>query len=461
MHLFKTQKYIERRKMLCEKVGSGLILLLGNDEAPMNYKDNVYRYRQDSTFLYYFGLDMPGLNATIDAASGECVIYGHEYTMDDIIWIGPSPSLASLAERIGIEQVSPPSDLWKLLQSTSNKDIHYLPPYRYDNLIKLSDWLGLHHSDIKQNVSLLLTKAVVSMRSYKDEDEVDQMVDAVNMTGEMHITAMEMTKVGVKEHETVASLYATAKYYDCYLAYPAIFSVNGQTLHNHHHHHTMQDGQLVLNDSGIENKMRYAGDITRTFPVSGRFTQKQKDIYSIVLEMEEECIASLQPNKLYRDYHLLAYRIMLTRFKELGLLKGDVDDMLDQGVAGMFMPHGLGHMIGLDVHDMEDLGEQYVGYRNGLNRSEQLGLKSLRLARELEAGFAITVEPGIYFIPELIKKNHSEGQFKDFVNFERLESYLDFGGIRIEDNVLITENGYEVLGEPIPKTIEEIEDVMN
>jgi len=307
---------------------------------------------------------------------------------------------------------------------------------------------------------LSLIQAVIAQRSIKTAEEILQMTEAVNITRQMHITAMKSTSVGKMEYEVVGKILETMHAHNAELSYPVIFSVNGQTLHNHYHGNKMQAGQLAINDSGCETEMGYAGDITRTIPVSGKFTQKQKDIYETVLEMEISSIENLKPNLKYRDVHLHANKILLTNLKSLGLVTGNVEDMLTQGVGGLFMPHGLGHMIGLDVHDMEALGENHVGYRDGLERSTQLGLKSLRLAKELEAGHVLTVEPGCYFIPELITKYKAEGKFKEFVNYSKLEDYLDFGGVRIEDNVLITESGYEILGEAIPKTIDEVEEIM-
>lgn len=332
-----------------------------------------------------------------------------------------------------------------------------MPPYRADNAIKLNEWLGLSVSTLKESASKELIKAVVDLRSVKSAEEVIEMEEAVNITREMHIAAIQATGSGKMEYEVVSRIYERLHYFGAELAYPVIFSANGQTLHNHYHGNKLEAGRIVINDSGAENLMCYAGDITRTIPVSNTFSQRQKEIYNLVLKMEKSSIEALKPGLQYREVHLNANRIMLEGLSGLGIVNGDIEEMLHLGVGGLFMPHGLGHMIGLDVHDMEDLGENYVGYRDGLERSTQLGLKSLRLARELEAGFTLTVEPGIYFIPELIDKWKAENKFTDFVNYQMLESYKDFGGVRIEDNVLITSGGSEVLGNPIPKEVDEIE----
>ncbi len=462
MNLFSSETYTKRRKQLASDLGEGLILILGNEEAPMNCSDNTYRYRQDSNFLYYFGLNQAGLAATIDVESGEAIIFGQELTIEDIIWIGPHPTLKSLGEKVGISTVKPKSGLFETVQNakTKGRTIHFTPPYRYDNIILLVDLLGKHHIEVKNGASSALIKAIVKQRSYKTNEELVEMTEAVNITRKMHIAAMQYTKPELLESDVVGVILHEAKRYGSDLSYPAIFSINGQTLHNHYHGNVMHSGKLALNDSGAENKMCYAGDITRTFPVNGKFTAKQKEIYEIVLDMEDTSISSLQPGISYKDIHINSNRVMLTKFKDLGLVKGDVEEMLYAGVGGLFMPHGLGHMIGLDVHDMEDLGENYIGYDTSVERSKQLGLKSLRLARDLQEGFVLTVEPGVYFIPELIQKWKSEQKLIHHINYDKLEGYLDFGGIRIEDNIVITRDGHQVLGERIPKTVYEIEETM-
>lgn len=457
--MFSTQTYIERRNALKRHVGSGLILIMGNEEAPMNYHDNTYRYRQDSNFLYYFGISLANLAAVIDVDSGEEIIFGDEFSMDDIIWVGPQPTLADQARKVGVYRTEVYSKLSDKLAKA--KKVHFTPPYRYENKFKLSEWLNIPVSQLKEKASVSLIKAIIAQRAYKSAEEIVQMEEAVNICREMHIAAMRETKAGRKEYEIAAIIHGKALEFGGELAYPIIFSVNGQTLHNHYHGNTMTEGRLALNDSGAENSMFYAGDITRTIPVSKKFTDKQKDIYNIVLKMELSSIAALKPGIQYKEVHLLANRILLEGLSDLGFVKGNVDEMLAEGVQGLFMPHGLGHAIGLDVHDMEDLGENYVGYRDGLERSTQLGLKSLRMAKELEEGYVITVEPGLYFIPELIDKWKSEKKFTNFINYDKLEPYKGFGGVRIEDNCLITADGQKTLGKPIPKTVEEIEDLKN
>ncbi len=457
--MFSTQTYIERRSTLKRTVGSGLILIMGNEEAPMNYHDNTYRYRQDSNFLYYFGISLANLAAVIDVDSGEEIIFGDEFTMDDIIWVGPQPTLNDQARKVGVYRTEPYAKLADKLAKASK--VHFTPPYRYENKFKLSEWLNIPVGQLKAKASVELIKAIISQRAYKSAEEIVQMEEAVNICREMHIAAMRETRAGRKEFEIAAIIHGKALEFGGELAYPIIFSVNGQTLHNHYHGNTMTEGKLALNDSGAENAMFYAGDITRTIPVSKKFTEKQKEIYNLVLKMQISAIEALKPGVQFKEVHLLANRVLLEGLSDLGFVKGNTDEMLAEGVQGLFMPHGLGHAIGLDVHDMEDLGENYVGYRDGLERSTQLGLKSLRMAKELEEGYVVTVEPGLYFIPELIDKWKAEKKFTDFINYEKLEQYKDFGGVRIEDNCVISPDGYQILGKPIPKTVEEVEDLKN
>lgn len=456
MKLFSAETYTNRRNQLKKALGNGQVLLLGNNEAPMNYTDNTFRFRQDSSFLYFFGINLPGLSALIDIDKDEETIFGNEYTMNDIIWIGRQKTLQSLAEAVGINSTKSPSELKNALNVNTLK---YLPPYRSDSKLLLSELLTVSPSNLKPSVELI--KAVIAQRELKSEEEIQEMTIAVNITREMHLAAIKAVKPNKMEYEVVAKIMETMHHHHAELSYPVIFSVHGQTLHNHYHGNKMIEGQIAINDSGCENEMMYAGDITRTIPVSGKFSSKQKEIYDTVLEMEEKAIASLKSGLAYKEVHISANRILLNNLKSIGLVNGDIDEMLNQGVGGLFMPHGLGHQIGLDVHDMEDLGENFVGYAEGQERSTQLGLKSLRMAKKLEIGHVITVEPGCYFIPELIQKYKSEGIFAEFVNYAKLEEYYNFGGIRLEDNVMITKNGYQVLGNPIPKTVEELEMIMS
>jgi Xaa-Pro aminopeptidase len=445
MKLFNSEIYINRRAVLKQKLGKGQLLFWGNDEAPMNYKDNHFRYRQDSTFLYYFGLNMPGLAALIDIDTNTEIIFGNEFSLDDTIWMGAQESIQSLAEKVGVSQVLP----LKTLKSKVGILLRLLPVYRAQTAIKRSQVLGMAIND--ESFDEEFVKTVVAQRSIKSPEEIVEMITAVNISGHMHKAAKEAVKEGKTEFQIAAELLHKMKEHNAELSYPVICTVNGQYLHNHYYGNILKNGKMLLIDSGAEGEMGYAGDITRTWPVSGTMNAQQKEIFDTVFEMETSVIAQLKPGIRYAEYHKMANKILLTNLKNIGLLTGDVEDMLTQGVGGLFMPHGLGHMIGLDVHDMEDLGEKYVGYEADQVRSTQLGLKSLRLARTLEAGMVLTVEPGIYFIPALIKEYKAKGLFKEFVNYQKLEAYYDFGGIRIEDNILIEKGGAQVLGDAIPK----------
>ncbi|MCB0587741.1 MAG: aminopeptidase P family protein [Phaeodactylibacter sp.] len=457
--MFDKNTYIERRHRLQEQLDSGLILLMGNQESPMNFPDNTYRFRQDSHFLYFFGLDSPGLAGLIDIDEQKTTIFGDELTIDHVVWMGPQPTIAERARRVGVNETSPYRELEGRIREALNKgrQVHFLPPYRDDNRIRLSQWMDIPINIVKNRASETLIKAVVSLVSIKSPEEVAEMEKAVNITRAMHLAAMRRARPGILEAELAGIVEGIALAANGQLSYPAILTVNGQTLHNHYHGNTLKDGQLVLGDFGAETATHYAGDITRTFPVSKTFSTRQKEIYKIVLDTEVACIEALKPGVFYRDVHLFAARMITEGLKALGIMKGDTEEAVQAGAHALFFPHGLGHMLGMDVHDMEGLGEDYVGYGDGMERSTQFGLKSLRLARKLMPGFVLTVEPGIYFIPELLDMWEKERKHWEFINYEKAQQYRDFSGVRIEDNVLITEAGHQILGRPIPKTIQEVE----
>ncbi len=461
--MFSSETYKNRRQQLANHFQGqkGVLLFLGNDDVGMNYTANTFHFRQDSNFLYFFGVDRPGLNALIDLEDGSSIIFGREMSVEDVVWEGPQPSLKSLAAAVGVQITASNDDLEDRLKKASeaNRPIHFLPPYRHANMLKLEKWLGIPTATLSEKVSEELIKAVVALRSIKGPEEVAEMEKALAITAEMHLAAMRMASEGMKEAAIAGVIKGIAKGLEGEMAYGIILTVNGQTLHNHYHGNTLKNGQLVLGDFGAENKMHYAADITRTFPVSKTFTDQQKAIYQIVLDGQLAVVDQLAPGKFYKDMHLLSAKVMAEGLKGLGLMKGDIDEAVKQGAHALFFPHGLGHMIGLDVHDMEDLGEQYVGYNGEIERSTQFGTAYLRLGRKLQPGFVLTVEPGIYFIPELIDQWKAEGKFTEFINYDALDAYRSFGGIRIEDNYLITNDGSRLLGPAIPKTIEEVEAV--
>jgi Xaa-Pro aminopeptidase len=459
--MFKSEVYTRRREELHKKINSGIALFPSNSEAPMNYPDNTYHFRQDSDFLYFFGLDLPGFTGLMDFDSGKDTIFGNDYDMDDIIWMGPQPTTKELALKSGITDTAPLSKLSEIVDEAISKKrkIHFLPPYRGESKMALGKLLKENPCQMKTLASTELIKAVISMRSIKENVEIEEIEKAADIAYEMHVTAMKMCKPGIREQEIFGVLEGIALSKGGGTSFPIILSINGQTLHNHSHGNILVKGKMMVTDAGAETALHYASDITRTTPVGGKFSEKQKDIYEIVLKANTEAINATKPGISNRDLHFMACRIIATEMKSLGLMKGDVDEAVAAGAHALFMPHGLGHMMGLDVHDMEALGENFVGYSDEVKRSDQFGTRFLRFALPYKPGHVFTVEPGCYFIPELIEKWKSEGKFKDFINYSKIEDYMSIGGIRIEDNVLITDKGHKLLGKPIPKTIEEIESV--
>ena len=457
--MFDAEMYIARRKRLRADIGTGLILLLGNEESPMNYTDNPFPFRQDSSFLYFLGLDDPRLIAVIDIDEESECVFGDDLTVDDIIWTGPQPSLKEKCHKIVISEAAPldrlPAILTKAIQK--GRDIHFLPQYRPENILKIQQFLGIPPSEIQNNVSEKLIKAIVSQRSIKIKDEITQIEAALDISYEMQTLAMKMSKSGVYEREIAGAMEAVALSRGCRLAFPTIFSIHGETLHNHYHGNQMKNGDIAVNDSGAESATHYASDITRTIPVGGKFSQRQREIYAIVLEAQTKAIEAVKPDIEFRDIHRLASEVLVSGLKDLGFVKGNVEEAVQAGVHTLFFQCGLGHMMGLDVHDMENLGEDYVGYTDTIKRNPEFGWRSLRLGKALEPGFVVTVEPGIYFIPELINRWKAERKHDPYIDYDTVEKYMDFGGIRIEDDILVTEQGCRVLGKPIPKALDDVE----
>ncbi len=457
--MFPKEVYWQRRKQLRELVGNGLILISGNEESAMNYRANTYHFRQDSSFLYFFGINKPGFYGICDAESGVDTLFGNDFDMDDIIWMGEQPLVKELASMVAVEASAPMSNLQSVLRTaiSSGRKVHMLPPYRGEHQIALSKLLGVSIEGVAKLVSEQLIHAVVKMRAVKDSYEIAEIEKAIAVAGIMHTTAMKMAFPGNFEREVAGAIEGIALSHGGPVSFPVILSMDGQTLHNHYHGNELVDGRLVVCDAGSESDMGYASDITRTFPVGGKFSLKQKDIYNIVLKANVETIKASLPGKTYREVHLQAAKIIASGLKDLGIMKGDLDEAVASGAHALFFPHGLGHMLGLDVHDMEGLGENHVGYSKSVKRSDQFGLAYLRMGRELEPGFVITNEPGCYFIPALIEQWKSEKKFEQFINYKEVNAYIGFGGVRIEDDVLITDTGSRVLGTPIPKTVEEVE----
>ena len=456
--MFSKETYSIRRQHLKEKLQRGIILLMGNEESTMNYTDNTYPFRQDSSFLYFFGVDRSGLVAIIDIDQDKEIMFGDDISIEDIIWAGPMESLLDQCSRAGVAHVKKSSAIAQYLSEamSSGRKVHFLPPYRPENKIKIREWLRVKEEDQKMKASVPLIKAVVAQRSIKSVEEINEIEKGVSLSAQMQTKASQMAVEGESETTIAGALEGIAVSAGGRLAFPSIITVNGQILHNHAQGNQLKKGQMLLCDCGADTAMHYGGDLTRTSPVDTHFSARQKEIYSIVRTAHESAINMLQPGVRFIDVHLHACEKLTEGLKQLGLMKGDVHDAVQQGAHAMFFQCGLGHLLGLDTHDMEDLGEPYTGYTEEILKSTQFGLKSLRLGREVQEGFVLTVEPGIYIIPELIDLWKSEKKFKDFINYEVLETYRGFGGIRIEDDLLITAKSSRLLGEPLERDTEKL-----
>jgi Xaa-Pro dipeptidase len=459
--MFSKEVYINRRQKLKSSIDDGILIFLGNNESPINFPSNTYPFRQDSTFLYYWGLDEPGLFAAIDLNSGDEILFGDDRSLDDVIWMGPTRSFKEKAENVGVTKTFPSAGFNDFVKEEAKKGrkIHFLNQYRHDNILLLSDLLKLTQKELNQNISEPFTREVIRQRSIKSNEEVHEIEKALDTSFAMYMYAFKRTRPGMREQEIAGGIEGIALQRGRGVSFPTIFSIHGEILHNHHHKNIMRNGDLVVLDSGAESFMHYASDITRSYPVSGKFTNLQRDIYSAVLHAQTESIRQIRPGKKYKEIHLLASKIITDHLKDVGLMKGNTDDAVSAGAHALFFPHGLGHMMGLDVHDMEVLGENFVGYENDETRSDQFGLAFLRLARALRPGYVVTVEPGIYFIPKLVEMWKGEKKHAEFIDYDKVERMLGFGGIRIEDDVLVTRESYKVLGRPIPKTIEDVEQI--
>jgi len=462
--MFEKETYIRRRAQLKKLVGSGVVVLFGNNESPANYPANGYApFRQDSSFLYYFGQHRDGLVGVIDIDNDEEWLFGDDIDVEDIVWMGYTPSVADLAAEVGVSKTAPMSKLKDIVncKSSNGKSYHFLPPYRYDTKIQIMDLLGIHPSQQKEKASLALIKAVVKMRATKEPQEIEAIEKACDVGYAMHTTAQLLIKPGVTERFIGGQVDGIARSLAQGVSFATIFSQHGEIMHGNPSDAPLEDGRLVLCDAGCELN-DYCSDNTRTMPVNGKFTQRQLEIYSIVETCHDYVLEVAKPGVKYADVHFAVCRLMTDRLKELGLMKGDTEEAVRAGAHAMFLPHGLGHMMGMDVHDMEGLGQIYVGFDEETRPNlDQFGTNCLRMGRKLEPGFVVTDEPGIYFIPHLIDLWKKEGHCKEFLNFDLLETYKDFGGIRIEDDLLITEDGCRFMGSKrIPYHPQELEDFM-
>lgn len=468
--MFSKEVYARRRQTLVAKMADsaaegkrGIALFIGNTEAPAQYKDNCYKFRQDSTWLYFFGIDQPLYAAIIDLDNGNETIFANDVEIGDIIWMGPQPSVASVAASVGVEKSAPYTDMNAAVAKVlaEGRPVHFVKPSRYYNTMKIASLLGCGTDEVAGRFSLALTKAIISMRLVKEDCEIEVIDDACDLGYEMHTVARNSIVPGIIEQEIVGKMDGVTLSKGWGVSFPTILTQHGETLHNHLHDKIIEPGKLMVIDAGAESNVHYASDFTRTYPTSGKFTAKQREIYQIVCDCNEFAFSMTRPGISYREVHLKTMHLMLEELRALDIVRGDVQDMVEAGIAGLFMPHGLGHNMGLDVHDMEDYGENYVGYDDDQSRSPQLGLGSLRMARKLVPGNVITDEPGIYFIPALIEKWKSEKTDQGFVNYQKLESYYDFGGIRLEDDVLVTADGARRLGKKrLPISPDDVEAAM-
>lgn len=452
--MFDKNTYLNRRNCLRQKLKNnttqkdGIVLILGNSDSPANYAGNCYKFRQDSNFLYFFGIDLPGFAGIIDLDNDQDYLFGNDAEIEDIIWTGPQTTVEEYANKIGIKKTATLRQLPEFIKKFQQQErpIHFSPPYRTNNMLWLENLLGIPALQTPKHASIPLIKAIISLRSIKEPQEIVEIDKACDITYKMHEEATRMAQAGVYEYDIAGRIEGIALAANCVLSYTTILSKHGEILHNHHYNNRLSTGDLLLIDAACESPMHYASDVTRTIPVGGKLSVKQREIYDIVLRANNNTFKISAPGIKQLDVHLQAAKIIASGLKDLKLLRGNLDDIVGEGVHALFFPHGLGHMLGLDAHDMEDLGENYVGYDEEIKRSEQFGLAYLRIAKRLEVGYTLTNEPGIYFIPELIDLWQSENKFAEFINYDKLNEYRDFGGIRIEDDILITENGCRLLG---------------
>jgi Xaa-Pro aminopeptidase len=460
--MFDTETYVNRRARLAARMDDGMALFLGNLEAPLNYRDNHYPFRQDSTFLYFWGLNEARLAATLDFDSGAQTLYGYEPTLDDIVWTGPLPSLEERGVQVGVADCRNIDRLRDDVQQAlaAGRTVHVVPTYRGDTTLQLARILGVAPDQLADHASETLARAIIPQRAAKEPQEVEQIELAIEVSYHTHTAAMRATHPGLYEWEVVRKVEACHARHGSPVSFPIIFSVRGEVLHNHAHRNRMEVGQLVVHDSGATSPEEYASDMTRTFPVDGKFDARQREIYEIVLRSLAEATAAVRPGTPFLDVYKTAARSQMEGLKALGLVRGDTHEAVELGAHAAFLQCGTGHMLGLDVHDMENYGEDLVGYDETVRRSPLFGVQYVRLGRALEPDWVVAVEPGIYFIPEIIDRWSAEGKFSQFIDWPKVAAYRDFGGVRIEDDVLVTADGHRVLGRPIPKGVTEVEETM-
>ena len=463
MSMFPASTYQSRRSALLARLrdagARGLVLLPGHVDSPMNYRDNAYDFRQDSSFLYFCGLQQPELALVLDIDADAATLHGDDIGIDHLVWTGPLPSVAERAAQSGIERTATNAQLAATLASAraAGRDVHFLKPFRGETRLALAAWLGFADAQLDAAASRPLTLAVIGLRAVKGTAEIAEIENALHVTRDMHHLAMRLARPGVVEQEIVGAMEGLALTHGRRLAYPSIFTSRGEILHNHDHSVRLKGGELIVNDTGANSPIGYASDITRTIPVGGRFGGLQAELYDLVLDAQTKAIAAVAPGVPYRDIHELACRTMVEGMKALGFMRGDAAEAVQAGAHAIFFQCGTGHMMGLDVHDMEGLGENDVGYGQGYERSTLFGHKSLRLARPLQPGFVVTIEPGVYLNRWLTERWHAEGRHASFIDYAMFDKHADFGGIRIEDDILVTADGRRELGPHIARSRADVE----
>ncbi len=464
--MFSATTYTERRAELARRVGRGLILVPGNHNSPYNYPNNTYSFRQDSTFLYYFGLNLPDLAGVVDAESGEAWLFGNDFTVEDIIWTGPQPTLVELGAQVGVAAANclPYAAFGEAVAKAKSQGraIHFLPPYRGENKVELAELLATDPGSLHGMKSVDMMFAVAEMREVKSGEELEALERAFHIGYAMHTTAMRMCREGVVEREIAGAIEGVACRMGLGTSFGSIVSQHGETLHNLNCDGVLENGRLLLVDAGGESLENYCSDHTRTYPVSGRFTDRQRDIYNIVLRAHDEVPAMMKTGAMYMDVHRHALTVMAEGLRAQGLVNGMAEDVVASGAMYLFMPHGLGHGMGMDVHDCEAIGERSFDFSEVAERAAASATCVHRATWRLRAGTVLSDEPGIYFIPALIDRSRAEGLYKGIVNYDEVEKYKDFGGIRIEDDIIVTDGGGRMIGgeKRIPVTVEELEAVV-
>ena len=455
-----TERYVRRRQSLREAVREGVILIPASTTA-WRSADNRWPFRQSSHLLYLVPIIRPGLLLALDVDNGRDILFAPAEDPDDLVWHGPNPAIREEAAAVGIDDVRDGSDLPQFLNEVRGvgRPIHLPPIFQPGVREEVAGWLGIAPEGVQARVSEELIRALGEQRLIKDEQEIGEIERALNVTAEMFRAAMQVARPGISEAAVRGEMARVVLGANMTFSFNPIVTVEGEVLHKETYHNTLADGDLLLIDAGVETPAGYASDITRTVPVSGTFTGRQREIYEIVLAAQLAAIAEIVPGASFRAVHDRASRVIASGLTKLGLMRGDPAEAVAAGAHALFFAHGLGHPLGLDVHDLHDLGDE-VAYDPDQPRSQKFGTRFLRFGRTVKQGMVLTVEPGIYFIPALIDSWRAENRHADFIDYGAVDRYRTFGGIRIEDDVLCEEAGSRVLGPDIPKLPHEVEEAM-